>query len=125
MRYTAVAALVLGVMALENYAHRVAAWDDAGFVWSATAGLAEAALVALVASAYRATSVLVVSALAGVWALQIFACNAAWLVLRWEIKPNTPSCTDSLWPMLTTAGLIAAALCAQYLAQLIRRGRHG
>ena len=107
MKHTALAALIVATAVVHNHAHRFGVDDDAnGAIYIVTASAQALVLLAIIAA---------------VFAAQALVCNAAWLVLRWDVAPGTPSCTDSHWPWITGVSLIATGVVAQFIVER----RHG
>lgn len=125
MKHTAVAALVFFMAVVHNLAHRFGADDANGAIYIVTGAAQTLALLALVALVWWVRPVLVACGLAAVFAAQALVCNAAWLWLRWEVKAEDASCTDSIWPGVSAVSLVVTGMVAQYIADRTRRGRHG
>ena len=99
------------------------AWNDAwkwapevhqGRVYTAGSGLFIAALLAGIA--WRASlPERAVCVLLGAYALQVFACNAWFIVDPWPVRPGDELCSSRLHFPLGLTGLWAATMVAQWV----------
>lgn len=93
-----------------------------GRVFLAGGGLFIAVLLAWVFVSSRSHPMRVVCVLLAGFALQVFGCNAWFIVEPWEVRPGDELCSSRLGFPLGLVGLWVTILVVQYL---YLRGKHG
>ena len=93
-----------------------------GRVFVAGSGLFIAFLLSGLAVITKSQAVRIVCILIIGFALQVFGCNAWYIVAPWHINPGDELCSSRLGFPLGLAGLWVTILVVQYLYV---RGRHG
>lgn len=94
----------------------------AGRVFTAGSGLFIAALLLWHAAASRSRAMAFVCVLLGGFALQVFGCNAWFIVEPWPVRADDELCSARLGFPLGLAGLWASTLLAQWI---YLRSKHG
>jgi hypothetical protein len=123
-----VAAGVLLVGGVAQYAWKHAAIDAQADVWNVSQSMLNLVLLALLCHAYRSGWVWACAALVAVWQALTVGCSLLWLAAPWPVLPGQEQCSARFDVPLGAIGLWLLLLLAAAMSQRLEQqegGGHG